>query len=137
MTVPQWLADLFQLVLILLPAALWIAFCLWGIHWKKMWFTLKEGGWIPLTLLLVLVAMIWSLAAPRELPVFGFFSLPNFWWQLGVAMLVACVGLFAGWVQENYGWYPQEVPVEPPPDAHAHGHHHGHAPDNHDTPALD
>ena len=146
MSVPQWLSEFFRflfgvlaILVVLLPAIAFIVFCLFAIHWRKMWAALREGAWIPLVLLLVLVALLWSQIAPRELSVFGYFSLPNFWWQLSAALFVAGIGLFIGWIQDRYGWYPQEVPVEPPQHAHVdHGHdgHHGH-PDDHDTPALD
>lgn len=135
MIIPQWLIELGNVVLALLPMVIWFVVCLFGIHWQRMWTVLREGAWIPLALLFVLVALLWSQCAPRELSVYGYFSLANFWWQLGAVCLVAAVGFFAGWLQQQYGWFPQEVAVEPPEPAHGHAHHHGN--DHHDIAAQD
>jgi len=118
------LQPVFDVLLFLLPYALGFAFCLWGINWQRMRPALRAGAWVPLTLLLVLVALAWSQIAPRRLPVFGILSAPNFWWQLCYVAILAGIGVFAGWVQDRYGWVPPEIAVEPP--AHGHGHSHSH-----------
>src|SRR5579859_5118561 len=116
---PHWLQQVLSVLLFLIPYVLWFAFCLFGINWRKMRPVLAEGAWIPLSLLVVLVALAWSQIAPHRLALFGFFTVPNFWWQLGYVALLAGVGLFAGWVQERYSWTPVEIAVEPP--EHGHG----------------
>ncbi len=57
----------------------WAAWCLWAVNWKKTRHVLAIGGWAPATLLLLLIAIIWSRLATTPLP--GFSWLPNFWWQ--------------------------------------------------------
>jgi ABC-type nickel/cobalt efflux system permease component RcnA len=111
-------------LLFLAVAFAWIAFCLFGIHWKKASAALTEGAWIPLALLLVFTALLWSQFAPSELSVWGFFNLPNFLWQLVAILTVVGVGLFCGWVQFRYHWFPQDVPVGPPEHGHGHADHH-------------
>jgi hypothetical protein len=116
---PAWL----HVLCVLVPYALFFAYCLWAINWQKMWPTLREGAWLPLVLLLILVALVWSQIRPTDILLFGVISVGNFWWQLSAAGLLAALGLFAGWLQDRYHWYPKEVPTEPA--AHAH-HDHGH-----------
>jgi hypothetical protein len=131
------------------PAAFviaWVAWWLLGMNWKKGWAALAEGAWVPLVLLGVLVALVWSQMAPGPLA-----SLPNFWWQLGAVTMLISSMLFCGWLQGYFGWTPQEVEIEPAahadhehgheghgPDAghgpeygHVHDHDHGHAPHHH------
>src|SRR5262245_1458614 len=93
-----------------------------------MWSTLREGAWVPLVLLLVLVALVWSQIRSSEIVLFGAITVGNFWWQLGAVGLLAGAALFAGWLQERWNLTPQEVPIAPPPADHGHGHdhHHGH-----------
>jgi len=129
----QVLTDLWQLVrlilipvLLILPLLLWFLFCLLAVNWKKMWPVLREGGWVPLTLLTILVALVWSQIQPNSVRLFGFVHVGNFWWQAGAVALLAGLGLFAGWMQQRYSWFPLEIPVEPPPLEHGHGHEHGH-----------
>jgi ABC-type nickel/cobalt efflux system permease component RcnA len=110
----------------LVPYALWFAFCLWAVNWQRMWPTLTEGAWVPATLLVILVALVWSQIVPSRFSLFGIATAPNFWWQLCYVALLAGLGLFAGWVQERYGWTPPEFAVEPPAYAHGHGHSHDH-----------
>ena len=38
----------------------WLAWCLFGINWKKAWGVLAQGAWAPLVLAMVLVALAWS-----------------------------------------------------------------------------
>src|SRR5262245_53188196 len=95
-----------------------------------MWPTLREGAWVPLVLLLVLIALVWSQIRPTDVMLFGVINVGNFWWQLEAIVLLAGLGLFAGWLQDKYHWYPQEIAVAPPAHAHDdhghHGHDHGH-----------
>jgi hypothetical protein len=75
--------------------------------------------------LTTLGALIWSQVTPGRDPWFG--ALPNFWWQLVSAGLLAGTALFCGWLQGVFGWTPPEIAVDPPAHAeHGHGHGHGH-----------
>jgi hypothetical protein len=79
---------------------------------------------VPLVLILVVSALVWSQLAPSDCSCLGFITVPNFWWQLGGVGLLAAVTLFCGWLQGVFGWTPAEVELEPPmPAGHGHGHH--------------
>ncbi len=123
---PAWLQETLRVLAVLVPYLLFFAYCLWAINWKKMWPTLREGASVPLTLLLVLVALGWSQIRPSDFVFLGVMTIGNFWWQLGAVVLLASLGLFAGWLQERWHWTPWEVPIAPPPAGHGHGHDHGH-----------
>ena len=124
---PVWLQQTLPVLAVLVPYVLFFLYCLLAINWKKMWPTLREGAWVPLTLLLVLVALVWSQIKPSDVVLFGAFTVGNFWWQLDAVALLAGLGLFAGWLQQREGWAPIEFPIAPPPGDHDHGHdHHGH-----------
>jgi hypothetical protein len=125
--------DLGTLVVELLALALrwgavlaWLAWWLWGVNWKKVWPVLAQGAWLPLLLLMVLAAMVWSRLEPVACNCLGFMTLPNFWWQfLGVSLLVGLTFL-CGWLQGVFGWEPAEVDLEPPgapAQAPEHAHH--------------
>ena len=88
---------------------------------------LRDGAWVPVVLLVIIGAYVWSRILPSDRTLLGTMPLPNFWWQLGSVVTLALVALFCGWLQGVYAWYPPEVAVEPL--AHDHGHHreHGHA----------
>jgi hypothetical protein len=102
----------------------WLAWWLWGVNWKKAWAVLAQGAWVPVLLVLVVSALVWSQMAPSDCTCLGFTTVPNFWWQLGAVGLLAAVTLFCGWLQGVFGWAPLEVDLEPPaPAAHDHGHH--------------
>jgi hypothetical protein len=124
---PAWLQQTLWTLAVLAPYLLFFVFCVWAINWKKMWPTLREGAWLPLVLLLVFVALVWSQIRPSDVMLFGVFSVGNFWWQLDAVALLAGLGLFAGWLQERWHLTPWEVPIAPPAHDHGHGHeHHGH-----------
>jgi hypothetical protein len=118
------------ILIVVAPYGLWFLFCLFAINWKKMWPTLAEGAWVPLLLLLVLVALEWSRIRETEMTILGVIVVGNFWWQLLAVGLIAALGLFAGWVQNRYGWMPFDYPVAPV--AHGHDHVHAHANGGHD-----
>jgi len=111
-----------DLVLFLLHWSLviaWLAWALWGINWRQTWPVLARGGWLPLVLMVVLIALVWSQILQDQWP-----GVPNFWWQLGAVSLLAAATLFCGWLQEVLGWSPAEVEIEPAaPAGHEHGHH--------------
>jgi hypothetical protein len=126
--VPDWLADVFALLLRLLPGALWCAWWLWGVNWKKAWPVLAQGAWAPVLLLMILSALVWSRISPSSRDCFGLFTIPNFWWHLGGVGALTAVALFCGWLQGKLGWAPVDINLEPPPHGHGlgHGHPHGH-----------
>lgn len=102
----------------------WLAWWLFATDWRKVWPVLARGAWVAGVLLIVVTALAWAEMRPRDLNIIGEFSLPNFWWQLCAVAILAAITLFCGWVQGNFGWYPTEIPIDPPaPAAHAHGHH--------------
>jgi hypothetical protein len=122
----NWLTEsLFPFLLAILPGALWLAFWLFAVDWKKVWPQLRAGAWAPVVLLGLVAAIVWSRIAPGSFTFFDLVTLPNFWWQLiGVAALIGCA-LFAGWLQGEIGYSPVAVSIEPPAH-HDHGHEHGH-----------
>lgn len=143
----QCLENVESILIVVAPYGLWLLFCLFAINWKKMWPTLSEGAWVPLLLLLILVALEWSRIHESEITILGVITVGNFWWQLLAVGLLAALGLFAGWVQGRYGLTPFVYPVQPVAHghAHAHGHDHGghddhasgHGHDDHSTPGHD
>jgi hypothetical protein len=119
---PTWVS---QILLPLVLLALWCAWWLWCVNWQKAWPVLSEGGWVPLVLLVLVVALAWSSISPSTCRCLGF-PIANFLWQLiGVTGLTLLM-LFCGWVQGRLGWTPAEVSFEPPPPEHGHGHHGAH-----------
>jgi hypothetical protein len=94
----------------------WLAWCLFGVNWKKTWAVLAQGAWAPLLLAIVLAAMAWSQMTPAA---------PHFWWKLGGVSLVVATSFFCGWVQSYFGWQPVEINLEPiNPTSNAQGHEH-------------
>lgn len=100
----------------------WLAWCTAAVDWKKTWKVLGQGAWIPLVLLAILAALVWSQIRPSDWQVVPGLAVMNFWWQLGVIALLLGSAFFCGWVQSWCGCAPPEVNLEPP----AHGGHHGH-----------
>src|SRR5205809_911165 len=118
-------ANIFAILVALLPVALWAAWWLWAVNWKKLGPVLREGAWAPVLLLILVAALVWSRIAPSNLTSLGLVIVPNFWWQLGGVLILALAALFYGWLQGVVGWIPMEVPVAPPADGQ--GQHDGHA----------
>jgi hypothetical protein len=104
----------------------WSAYWLWGVNWQRAWQVLGQGAWVPLVLLLIMAALVWSRLAPGDCECLGFTTVPNFWWQLGGVGALTAWTLFLGWVQGYFGWQPPELDLEPPAPAD-HGHGDGHA----------
>ena len=121
---PDWLEATLAVLLQLLPVALWCAWWLWAVNWKRAWPVLAQGAWAPVVLLSVVAALAWSRIAPSPCNCLGFVTVPNFWWQLGSVSTLTAIALFCGWLQGYFGWTPQESNLEPPPIAHEHGHDH-------------
>jgi hypothetical protein len=94
----------------------WIAWWLWGVNWSRAWPFLAQGAWVPLVLLVIVAALVWSEIAP--LPML------NFWAHLGGVTGLVLLALFCGWLQGVMHWTPTEMALEPPADHHDHGHGH-------------
>ena len=95
----------------------WLAWCLFGVNWKKVWGVLAQGAWAPLILAMVLAAMAWSQMTPAA---------PHFWWKLGGVSLVVAASFLCGWIQSYFGWQPAEInlePINPASNANGHDHH--------------
>jgi hypothetical protein len=126
----NWLTETFLPFLqMILPVAIWMAFWLWAVNWKKVWPTLAEGAWAPCVLLILIAALVWSRIVPGSFNFLDIVTIPNFWWQLGGVGVLASLALFSGWLQGVMHYTPVEVRVEPPvhdDHGHGHGHDHGH-----------
>ncbi|HLJ96986.1 MAG TPA: hypothetical protein VKU02_27730 [Gemmataceae bacterium] len=102
----------------------WLAWWLWGVNWQQAWVVLAQGAWLPLVLLMVTGALVWSQLAPSACTFLGGVVVPNFWWQLGGVILLAAVTLFCGWLQGLFGWTPSVVSFDPPEGpVTEHAHH--------------
>jgi hypothetical protein len=102
----------------------WVAWWLWGVNWTKAWKVLANGGWAVVVLLSLISALAWAGLAPSTFDCLGFFSISNFWWQLGAVTLLVLLTFLCGWVQGAFGWTPTEIDLEPPAHAELHGHGH-------------
>ena len=105
-----------------LPIVVLVAWCLWGIDWRKTWPVLAEGGWMPLILIGIMAGVVWSLVFPKSVILFGFIPVPNGLWQLGTVGLLICLALACGWIQGRLSWYPPEISFDPPAATHDHEH---------------
>jgi hypothetical protein len=125
----QLVAQLFSLILQSALLLAWIAWALFSIRWRKMWPTLAAGAWVPVVLLVVLAALVWSALNPVRVYPLGL-PLPNFWWQLLVVGSIAGGTLFFGWLQGLLGWEPPEIVLDVPAHEALHeagdDHHHHH-----------
>jgi hypothetical protein len=105
----------------------WIAWWLWGVNWRRVWPVLAAGAWVPVALLGIVAALVWSQVDPRPLkpwPDLGSVEIATFWWQLGAVASLAALALFCGWLQGVFGWEPPELTLEPPDMDITHGHEH-------------
>lgn len=112
----------------------WVVWWLLGVDWRRCWAFLAQGAWMPLVLLMVLVALVWSRIEPVACDCLRVVTVPNFWWQLGYVGLLVAVALFCGWLQGVFRWAPAEINLDPPAHGHGHGHDHGHGHGPHHTP---
>ena len=85
-----------QMLTLLLPVALWCAFWLWAVNWKKAWPVLAQGGWAPVVLLMFTITLAWSRIAKEPYDGLGFVMIPSFWWQLGTVMFLVALAFFCG-----------------------------------------
>ncbi len=118
----DFLSLLWTIVLPLLPVGLWMAYWLWAVNWKKTWPVLRMGAWLPVVLLILVSAGVWSRIAPGPCTCLKFVTIPNFWWQLGIVSTLAALALFCGWLQGYKNWAPAELAVVDPPEGDDHGH---------------
>ena len=52
--------QLTQLLIAVLPWALWSAWWLFAVNWRKAWPMLAEGGWVPVVLLMIVASFAWA-----------------------------------------------------------------------------
>ncbi|HXG09766.1 MAG TPA: hypothetical protein VNK04_08250 [Gemmataceae bacterium] len=131
-TIVQIALDLGKLLAALAQAAwhwgvliAWVAWWLGGVNWRKLGPVLGQGAWVPVVLLSVLGAMVWSQIAPRPYDFLGVVTVPNFWWQLGGVGLLAGLTLFCGWLQGVFDWAPPDpLAAEAAASEHAPGNEH-------------
>jgi WD40 repeat protein len=106
---PSLMELVLQVLVNCIPLMAWIAWCLWGVNWDKTWPVLAQGGWIPLVLIAVGGAFVWSQVAPSDRSFPGLSLVPNFYWQLGSVAGLIAVALFCGWLQGIMGWTPAAI----------------------------
>jgi hypothetical protein len=121
-----WWYELGQTLVRFLPFVVLIVWCLWAVDWRKAWPVLAAGGWVPLVLIAVVAAVVWSLVFPTSALVFGLVDVPNGLWQLGAVALLIGIVLVGGWLQTRLGWYPPNISFDPPLSTGLHDHDHGH-----------
>lgn len=105
----------------------WLAWWLGAVNWRRVWPALAQGAWLPVVLLLVMSALVWSTIQPAGYQVLGVVPLSAFWWRLLIVACLAGLAFLCGWLQEILGWTPADVAVEPPADTGHHHHGDGHA----------
>jgi hypothetical protein len=105
------------------PIFIGMAWCLWGVNWRKLWPVLAKGAWLPLTFLVIVIALVWSQIAPEEGNFLGIATVPNFWWQLGDLCLLLVIAHLCGYIQTACNWTPAEIDLNPPAPAGGHAHH--------------
>src|SRR5216683_3013877 len=44
----------------------WLAWWLWGVNWKQAWAVLAQGAWLPVLLLMIVGALVWSQISPSD-----------------------------------------------------------------------
>jgi hypothetical protein len=121
----QLLVQLLYLGLHYSLLLVWLAWALLGINWKRMGPVLKEGAWVPVVLLTILVALVWANLVPGSFEIPGVVTIPNFWSKLTAVWLVVGMTCFLGWLQGVLTWTPPEINLEPPATGdHAHHPHH-------------
>jgi hypothetical protein len=133
-----WLGRAGDVLLAVLPWALWCVWWLCAVNWGRLWPVLGRGSWAPVVLLMILAALAWSRMDPSHFAALRwervdpvsesqpFLLIPPFWWHLGAVSLLVALALFCGFLQGVLGWAPEELSLEPPAVAHDHGHGAGH-----------
>jgi hypothetical protein len=121
----QLLSNIFSVLLVLLPGAIWCAWWLFCVNWPKLWSALARGAWTGVVLFILVCGSVWARLDPRDLAWPGYYisALP---WHIGAAALLACLAFLCGWLQGVLGWTAPEFPVHPVAAEHGHGHANGH-----------
>lgn len=122
MQLVPWYVEWGHILFRLLPLIAFVAWCLWGIDWRKTWPVLADGGWVPMLLVGLMAGVVWSFVFPTTATLFGFIPIPNGLWQVGAAGLLICLALACGWLQGRLGCYPPVISFEPPALVHDHEH---------------
>lgn len=119
--------QLTPILIAILPWALWSAWWLFAVNWRKAWPMLAEGGWVPVVLLMIVAGFAWAMIDARACNCLGFTTVSNGWWQFGYVCTLSALALLCGWLQGYFAWTPQEIGVEPSPVSHeqyvVHSHH--------------
>jgi hypothetical protein len=117
----QLLVDLLRMGLTWSLLLFWVAWWTLAVDWRKTWKVLAQGAWVPLVLISVMAAFVWSRIDAQK---WNFFDLvvPNFWWQVGAVGLLVGLTLFCGWVQGVFHWVPAEISLDAA-EATEHDHH--------------
>ncbi len=103
----------------------WLAWWIAAVNWRRLWPTLARGAWLPVALLLVMAAIVWSRVSPGDHVLFGSVHVSALGWHLGAVGIIAGLAFLCGWLQGILGWAPAEMEIEPPPPtAHAAEAHH-------------
>jgi hypothetical protein len=100
---------------ILLSVGLWCAWWLLGVDWRRCWPILAAGGWIVLCGLTLLAALLWTAIDPAACNCLPNRTLPALLGHLLSIVPLVVVALFCGWLQGRFGWYPEEIVIDPPP----------------------
>jgi hypothetical protein len=104
------------------PAVLWLLFCLGLIRGSDVREQLRQGAWVGLILLWVLVAVVWGLCTEPGWAGLGLSSVAEKFILTGLWGLVA----YGCWrLQEHFGWSPPEITIAGPPEGGAPASHHG------------
>jgi hypothetical protein len=130
-TLWQLVLDLGNLIVELLRLGLqwwlliaWIAWWTFAVNWRTAWRWLGQGAWVPLVLLMLMAALVWSRLDARPLHLEDV-RIANGWWQLAAVGAVTALTLLCGWIQGLINTEPAEVDLEPPAHVEpAHPHHH-------------
>lgn len=116
-----------NVLLIVVPVALWCVWWLLGVNWRTLGPVLTHGGWLPAVLLLLIATMVWTYLAPGPGNFLGLGLVAEGWWQFLAVLSLALTALFCGWLQNYFGWTPPQVSIEPTAVAvHEHAGGHGH-----------
>jgi hypothetical protein len=120
-TLPDWWHTTGRIYFRALPIGLLAIWCLWAVNWRRAWPILAAGGWLPLVLIGLMAAAVWSLIWPAPANIFGLFLIPNGLWQFEAVGLLIGLVLFCGWLQSRSAFVPPEINLDEP--AHEHGDH--------------
>jgi hypothetical protein len=119
---PEWLTNVIEILVWLLPLGLWVVWWLLAVNWKKAWAVLAEGAWLAVLLLIFLSSLVWSHIDQSKLTITGVGTVSSLWWRIGCVCALTLIALFCGWLQGALGLTPPEMELEP---AEAHDNKNG------------